>query len=376
MQRETVLRLSLGLGVGMMIAAPAWGGSVKATEANPSPSVFSTGGVMNVAAYSAEAGLANDIVTSTVVFGGVAQTAPANYNYGVGVTSQTIFVPNGKMKLNFAGTRMVPDGSFLGPVAQNISGTGLAFSKSKLSAVGDQNTIESQTNAWIGNGSVMNTGAAARGKYTVSAFAISGAAPGNAAGLAGDPIDIPAGTYPYDPDINLDINLGPGQAGEAQAFAVDADTFNTDTVDNYEQDNEPLGNALWSLTIGADMPTTSQNNVGVDFELNPVALTELGFPASYLSTLSYNSETTEAAAIDQSMDTAIASDMVDTAGEDDLTEVDPFPSGTTFTPEFDEEGYFDGVDASIEAPEPGTAALLAVGLGAAMMRRAKERREE
>lgn len=369
MRGEILMRLGLGMGLGVFVPV-CLGGSVKATQDNPDPSVFSTGGFMNVAAYSDEQGFGQNVdVSSNVVFGGVKQIAPGQYRTGTGLTSQTIFVPNGQMKLNLSGTRLIPDGSFLGPVAQNTSGTGLAFSKSKLSVMGDTDSITSQTAGWIGMGSVTNTSVPGKGKYTVSASALAGEFMGHSAGLAGDPIDIPSGSYNYDPDINVTVDIDPGEAGDARVYAVDGSTFSTDDVENFQADGEPLQNALWSLVMGGTSPSSSSSSVDVDFELNPAALNEITFPSSYLADLgSYSNQTQEAQLIDQSMDTEIMSDETFAGDVDTLTDVDPFPSGTMFSPATNNEEYNDGVDAAIEAPEPGALSLVAAGAGLCLRR--------
>jgi hypothetical protein len=140
MRRAALVRLCVGLSIGLgTFASVSRGGSVKTTQDNPDVSVFSTGGFMNVAAYSDEDGLGkNNTVTPDVVFGGVPATAPAQYKTGVGLTSQTILVTKGRL--------------FLGPVAQNIGPSGLALTKNKLTAIGDTDTITSQTGGWIGKG--------------------------------------------------------------------------------------------------------------------------------------------------------------------------------------------------------------------------------
>lgn len=370
MHCETLLRFGLGVAMCLGVSATAcFGGSVKATQDNPDASVFSTGGFMNVAAYSDEQGFGQNVdVSSNVVFGGVMQTAPGQYRTGVGLTSQKIFVPNGNQRL--ANGRMIPDGAFFGPVAQNTSGTGLAFSKSRLSAVGDTDSITSQTAGWIGMGSVTNTSVAGRGKYTVTASALAGEFPGHSAGLAGDPIDIPTGSYSYDPDINVTVDIDPGESGDARVYAVDGSTFTSDDVENFQADGEPLQNALWSLVMGGTSPSSSSANVDVDFELNPAALNELAFPPSYLAGLgSFSSQTQEAELIDQSMDNEIVSDETFAGDMDSLTDVDPFPSGTMFSPMTNDEEYNDGVDAAIQVPEPGTLSLLAVGAVVCLRRR-------
>ena len=139
--------------------------------------------------------------------------------------------------------------------------------------------------------------------------------------------------------------------------------------------NEPLQDALWSVVIGGTMPSTNASNVSVDFELDPTALNEITLPAAYLASLgSYSNQASEAALIDQSMDNEISGDMTGVAGEDDLPEMDPFPSGTTFTPETNDEEYADGVDAGIEAPEPGASWLVSLGAMLALWRRSRPSR--
>lgn len=320
----------MGIGFGLVAFAPVClGGSVKATEENPDPSVFSTGGFLNVAAFSEELGVTNHMVTPSVFLGGMEAMSPGQYKSGVGLTSQTIFVPDGGMKLNLSGTRMIPTGSFLGPVAQIVGPNGLALNKNQLTNVGDEVNINSTTDEYTGIGAVENTSIIGKGKYQVSAQAIAGdTEPGSAAALAGDPVDIPSGTYTYDPDITAEVDIDAGEAGEAQVYAVDASTFTTDSVDNYDADGEPLQDALWSLVISSNTPSDTSNNVSVDFELNPAALNEITLPSSYVTLLgSFSTPAQEAALIDLADDLSITGDMSIVGDDDVLSDMDPFPSG-------------------------------------------------
>jgi hypothetical protein len=372
MRRGNLLHVGIGAVFGLLAAvSPCLGGSVTASAASPSSTTFnSTNGFMNVAAFSRQDGMTNASISSTVTFGGVNQTAGGGvFKNGVGLTSTTIFVPDGTTRIGLSG-RPVPNGSFLGPVAQNLGANGFALTKNNLSAVNDIYAISSTTVDWIGTARVRNVGGAA--KYALSAIASGGTAPGAAAARATDPVDIPTGSYTYDPDINMSLTIDPGESGDAKAYAVDAATFTAADVETYNPDDDPITNALWSLEMGGSQQSSNAANVEVDFELNPEALSELTFPAAYLSTLSYSTQAQEIAAIEANFDSTIMSDESFGGNTDTLTNVDPFPAGTMFSPAANNEEYNFGVDAEIEVPEP-TAAVCLLALGACLLNRRPRR---
>jgi hypothetical protein len=362
----------MGASICLIPATRSFAGSVTATENNPAATTFnSTNGFMNVAAYSEQAGVKNASISSTVTFGGVPQTAGGGvFKNGTGLTSTTIFVPDGTTRIGLSG-RPVPNGKFLGPVAQNLGANGFALTKNNLSQVNDIYAISSTTNGWIGTARVRNVGGAA--KYALTAIATSGVAPGAAAARATDPVDIPTGSYAYNPDINLSLDIEPGESGDAKAYAVDASTFTAADVETYNPDDNPLSNALWSLEMGGSQPASGPANVEVDFELNPLALHELAFPASFISSLgSFSTDAQEVALIETAFDNTITADESFSGNTDTLTNVDPFPQGTMFSPAINNEEYNFGVDAEIAVPEPGVAVSV-MAMGACVLGRRPRR---
>ena len=227
-------------------------------------------------------------------------------------------------------------------------------------AVNDIYAISSTTVDWIGTARVRNVGGAA--KYALTAIASGGTAPGASAARATDPVDIPTGSYAYNPDINMSLTIDPGESGDAKAYAVDASTFTTADVETYNPDDDPITNALWSLEMGGSQQSSNAANVEVDFELNPLALNELTFTSTYLASIGNPSTpAAEIAAIETNFDSTITADEAFAGNTDTLTDVNPFPAGTTFSPAANNEEYYFGVDAEIEVPEPTGLCLLALG---------------
>jgi hypothetical protein len=348
-----------GLLSGWALCGQVFAGSAIASAMNPSAPAFSSGGYLNVAAYSEQADIgSNASVTSDVVLGGTTAASPGQYRSGVGLTSQKIAVPSG-FKVSPLTGNTVPNYTFSGPVAQILGPGQFALTKGQLSEPDDEVSITSTTGAYSGSASVSNQTNPLINlnfpKYAITAEATvddSGdVVPGDSSALAGDPVNIPAGTYTYDPSLDCSVQLNPkGEEGSARVYAVDGATFTSDSVDNFVADGEPLDQSLWTLTRYG-----SQGSVvgirGYDFYLNPTALSEITFPASYLASLgSYTDTTSEALLIDQAVDDEISSLTGDIS---DLTDFDPFPTGTSYTPLMDGEEYADGADAAIEAPEPG-----------------------
>jgi hypothetical protein len=361
---------------GLVLCGQTFAGSAKASAANPSAPAFSSGGYLNVAAYSEQVDIgSNASVTSDVVLGGSTAASPGQYRSGVGLTSQQIAVQNG-FKVSPLTGKMVPSYTYSGPVAQILGPGQFALNKGQLSQPDDHVSITSTTGAYSGSASVSNQTNPLINlnfpKYAINAEATvddSGdVLPGDASALAGDPVNIPAGTYTYDPSLDSSVQLTKDEEGSARVYAVDGATFTSDSVDNFVADGESVDHTLWTLTQYGSAGGAGGIS-GYDFYLNPAALSEITFPSSYLATLgSYSDATSEALLIDQAVDDDIFSL---TGGTSDLADFDPFPSGTTYTPSVDGEEYADGADAVIAAPEPGIIflpAILAI-LGAQELRR-------
>jgi hypothetical protein len=337
----------------------------------PSAPAFSSGGYLNAAAYSEELGVKNEETGASAPDG-------VPFNSGVGLTSQKIAIPNGVRVSPLTG-RIVPAFTFVGPVMQILGTNGFALNKSVLANPDDEVEVYSLTGDYEGVATVANrTNPLVNDyfpKYSVTAIATySGAlppTPGDAGALAGDPVSIPAGTYNYDPNLSTSVDIdADGEEGAARVYAVDGATFTSDSVNNFVADGEPQDQTLWSLVMGANTPTPSVANVMIDFELNPAALSEITLPSSYVASLgSFANPTAEALLVDQQVDLQIAAEMTFTGDEGDLTDFDPFPSGTTYMPLSDGEHYADGADAAIEAPEPASVCLFLVTACAAAMRR-------
>jgi hypothetical protein len=242
--------------------------------------------------------------------------------------------------------------------------------KALLVVSGDNESLTSQSGDF--KGYAYDTLGAASVGGIFGAIAISSGGSGKAAGAAYDPTSVPGGSsYSYQPLMDASIQTdGIGSTASAMVYAVDSYVFTSDNVANFLDDGAPFANSLWELGVSASGAVSSVSDLDVEFDLNPMALDELGFPTSYLYSLpGYSPSMTEAEVallIDQQMDAALASPGVWTiaGGEADLTGFSPFPAGTMYTPEGSEVDYAAGADAYVEddVPEPGSAAGMLVGL--------------
>jgi hypothetical protein len=208
------------------------------------------------------------------------------------------------------------------------------------------------------------------------------ARPGKAAADAQDPFAVAGGAsygYVFALDASLQLD-DPGVSGAVFYYATDSNLFTTDSLDNFILDGAPLDGALWTLGLTADAPVGAASGLGIDFELNPVALQEISFRTAYLAALpGYSSSLTAAQLaplIDAQIDAAIAQDLAPGAtGGVGLGDFSPFPDGTTYTPLNGADDLFEeGVAAALEAvPEPPALPLLAAALAAIAMARRRGR---
>src|SRR5208283_2426649 len=126
----------------------------------------------------------------------------------------------------------------------------------------------------------------------------------------------------------------PGLAGGLDIYAVDSTVFTSDDVANFLDDGSPFDDTLWDLNFAANGPLGGASDVDVDFELNPLALQEISFPSSYLSSLpGYSASLTDdelAELIDDAVDTAVEGALGFADGTAALQGFALFPDGTQF----------------------------------------------
>ncbi|MFI5382396.1 MAG: hypothetical protein ACHRHE_24120, partial [Tepidisphaerales bacterium] len=197
------------------------------------------------------------------------------------------------------------------------------------------------------------------------------ALPGNAAAMAEDPFTVAGGSsyaYLIGADVSINIDEAPDRAG-ALVFATDSNLFTTDSLDNFVEDGEPLNDALWTLEVSGDGLIDSTAELGIDFELNPLAPKEINFPTAYLTSLpGYSAALTPdelAPLIDEEFDGRVRDAMLFSSGSASLTGFSVFPDGTTYTPlNGIDDTYLDGVAAAVEAPEPSGLAVAGIALPA------------
>jgi hypothetical protein len=211
------------------------------------------------------------------------------------------------------------------------------------------------------------------GTLQIQAYAIGLGSPnGKAAGAAYDPFIVPGGaTYTYAPAVDASVECDDTSSfASAMAYAVDSTTFTSDDLDNFPEDGAPMNQTLWFVGVSADGPIASVSDLGIDFELNPLALNEISFPTTYLSMLPGYSPTLSAAQlavlIDAQIDGTLEQPGVITIsdGTASISDYSLFPDGTTFTPFNGQDvEYGDGANAAEEeVPEPGAVGLLVLAL--------------
>ena len=280
--------------------------------------------------------------------------------------------------------------NFVGPPAIMTGGTRIPFrnpqgfgqAKSNIAVAGNSQTIISQTGIFIGGSGQFNVA----GKKYIAAGA-AGIGSGTAAGSAYDPYSVtPGNTYGYAPEIDVHLDPATGETGGVHVFAVD--TNSAADIDSFDQDGEPVSEDLWTLDITEDKSGIPV----VDFELNPnnPADSEIQFALPYLQSVDPtdcmsdpNCEVDDIMsvdnAIDQSEDAAIEAAFLDSGGDDVLNNFSLFgefnnngvmTDDASYTPACADPNcslsveYGDGVDAGLDAPEPGTLTLFGAALAA------------
>jgi len=248
--------------------------------------------------------------------------------------------------------------------------------KSLIVKAGDSETITSASGAYSALAAQL---AKADGTREIQAGTrLTDSVAGKAAAAAYDPVTIPGGsTYSYAPTVSASVQVDDltTSAGTV-SYALDSNTFTSGDLDTFPTGSPSMDPTLWYLGLSADGPVASVSDLGIDFELNPVALNEISFPTAYLTSLpGYSPSLTPAelaALIDTQIETALMQPgVISIAGDGtaSLSDYQFFPDGTTFTPANGQDvEYADGSNAAIEddVPEPesgGFFVLAALGLG-------------
>jgi hypothetical protein len=316
-------------------------------------------------------------VGTVSVFAYSIQTAPAMM--GPNQMKTSTVVRNGVTSHPNPGTVTTGRGSSisvtrsLGPGRGNVTNTygppTIAIRRAPKPVItGDEVQVISSSGLFGGSGLAVGPGANNTPPAGIGAAAFSFAARGDrgdAAGEAIDPVLILGGSeYDYAPEINITISIDdPEESGGVDYYATDSSIYSADLDDFIADPSE----SLWFLAVGDSAST----GITEDFDLNPLAFSEITFPTSYLSSLSSNYLTLTtaqlAALIDAQIDGALSLALA--AGDDSLSGFDPFSNGTTYEAAFSGGVEFaDGVDAGLVAvplPAAAPAGILLIALLAA-----------
>jgi hypothetical protein len=168
---------------------------------------------------------------------------------------------------------------------------------------------------------------------------------GQGAGIVYDPIQLSSSISGYQYTINANLQAGAGGDGAVEYFAVDSRLTDPST---FIERGQPISDALWALTIVEPGAVASPSDLLVDFEINPLALSEgiLSAPGGLDPTAIENS---------------IRNAFVPAGDGATLTGFNLFRANTTYS--IDQPiTYAAGVSAEVSAvPEPPSATLLGIG---------------
>lgn len=242
--------------------------------------------------------------------------------------------------------------------------------KSLVTEKGDAEEVVSQTGAHTGAGAqLVREGDGARLIGAVAFADESNGKPPNGKAAAGayDPFTLSGGaSYVYGATINATLQLSDFSAfGGVEIYALDSSVF-SDDLNNFVEDGSPFENTLWALSLTADGPLAGTSGVQIDFKLNPLALSEIQLPSSYLFGLpGYSSGLTNAeiaGLINDAVVNAISQALTFDGSTASLANFGLFPSGTLFRAAGDVV-YAEGVSVGLtDVPQPGTLWLIGAGL--------------
>jgi hypothetical protein len=340
-------------------------------------------GIGGIGVSSARAGN----VFANTANGGLKEAAQdPNGDYSVGALSFQNAVNNnnvtGDTVLNGAKVNRAPNtppgkvhAGFINPANQTS-----LFLKSELTKFNDHSNITSTTGQYSGTGSAFVDGV---GNKKVKGTATNNKPAqnpqkGGALGTVIDPFTVASGpAQAYSPPVSGGLLIEAGESGQALFYGVDSYVFGG-SIDNITADDLPLSKTLWSLTLSANSPTISPSTVTVTVTLSPLALNELTFPSSFLSTLTYTNTPTELSAIETSLEGTVMQALTQNGAEVDLPDgFTLFPSGTTYSAALTQVGFSDGVQAEITGvPEPTSGLILAGAACGWLLRRTRSRRRE
>jgi hypothetical protein len=248
--------------------------------------------------------------------------------------------------------------------------------KNQIVKAGDEETLMSQTGLFFGAASQNQLNPLLGTRITATASAQVGPAEGSAAAEVYDPFTVSSSIpLAYDPTVRATLALiHTSDFAGVQFYALDSLVFPESDIMNFVELGSPFDQTLWSLSLTASGLLPSAAAVEVDFELNPLALTELLFPSAYLSALPgftpLLSAVEIAALVNQEFENRIGQSLAFNDGTVTL-DAHLFPAGMMFQPFEGSVVFATGAAAVLTTPEPGCLWLL--GIGACMMMGARIR---